>query len=116
MSSDITTHEWEPRPGEVIDATHWRGRAYASLSEFYRAEWPGWVKVPEHSPQHRIGARWFVRAMMGSVHGRLTEGTHTVTEHEDGTITVEPSLVFSNGWHGWLRRGVFEMLEAGHAP
>lgn len=30
--------------------------------------------------------------------------THKVIEHEDGTITVEPSIV-SNKWHGWLERG-----------
>jgi hypothetical protein len=43
--------------------------------------------------------------------GRL--GTlHTVEEHEDGTITVSPSIDMSQrkpgAWHGWLRRGVFE--------
>ena len=42
---------------------------------------------------------------------------HTVTEHEDGTITVTPSIVVSyperedgNGgqsWHGWLRAGIW---------
>ncbi len=44
--------------------------------------------------------------------------THTVTEHEDGTITVSPSILCSAGeecsrrmeaealYHGWLERGV----------
>jgi hypothetical protein len=32
---------------------------------------------------------------------------HTVTVHEDGTITVSPSLVMPSGWHGWLLRGVW---------
>ena len=35
----------------------------------------------------------------------------TVTEHEDGTITAEPSINVlgpeENKWHGWLRKGVF---------
>jgi len=31
---------------------------------------------------------------------------HTVTEHEDGTATVEPSI-FGPRFHGWLRRGVW---------
>lgn len=34
---------------------------------------------------------------------------HTVTEHEDGTVTVSPSIVLVDGvggdWHGYLERG-----------
>lgn len=34
---------------------------------------------------------------------------HDVVEHEDGTITVSPSILISDGrgplWHGFLRRG-----------
>lgn len=32
---------------------------------------------------------------------------HTVTVHDDGTITVSPSLVMPSGWHGFLERGVW---------
>lgn len=39
---------------------------------------------------------------------------HQVTEHEDGTITVAPSILVSGGrtgsvelWHGFLERGVW---------
>lgn len=32
---------------------------------------------------------------------------HTVTIHEDGTITCNPSLVMPGGWHGFLIRGEF---------
>ena len=36
---------------------------------------------------------------------------HTITEHEDGTITVSPSILFNEpgapGWHGYLERGVW---------
>ena len=37
---------------------------------------------------------------------------HTVMEHEDGSITVTPSILIgpagdSPGWHGFLERGVF---------
>jgi hypothetical protein len=42
-------------------------------------------------------------------HGDLS--AHTVTENEDGTITVEPSILVSVGieqrWHGYLRAGVW---------
>lgn len=39
-------------------------------------------------------------------------GRHTVVEHEDGTITVSPSiLVYGNReghtWHGYLERGIW---------
>ena len=37
--------------------------------------------------------------------------THTVEEHEDGSITVSPSIVVDTPgvayWHGWLERGVW---------
>ena len=40
---------------------------------------------------------------------------HSVTEHEDGSITVTPSILVSGcdehgdpiSWHGYLERGVF---------
>lgn len=34
---------------------------------------------------------------------------HQVTEHQDGTITVSPSIVFQTGqhWHGFLEKGVW---------
>lgn len=37
---------------------------------------------------------------------------HKVVEHEDGTITVSPSILVSKGWegkewHGFLERGVW---------
>lgn len=39
---------------------------------------------------------------------------HTVTEHEDGTITVKPSILIRHWsgkeWHGWLERGVWRQL------
>lgn len=43
-------------------------------------------------------------------HGNLSD--HTVIEHEDKTITVEPSILITGGkdgnkklWHGWLTKG-----------
>ena len=34
---------------------------------------------------------------------------HEVTEHEDGTITVSPSILVTGGntWHGYLEKGVW---------
>jgi len=40
--------------------------------------------------------------------------THTVIEHEDGSITVDPSILSSAGkgkvWHGRLEHGVWKEL------
>jgi hypothetical protein len=75
---------------------------------------------------------WWIRDPWGRV-GRL--GNHTVVEHEDGTITVTPSIYDKgggapteaecvelrerynipvivpgpgvDGWHGWLEHGVW---------
>lgn len=38
---------------------------------------------------------------------------HEVTEHEDGTITVAPSILIDDGrsqWHGYLERGVWRAV------
>lgn len=36
---------------------------------------------------------------------------HDVTEHEDGTVTVSPSILVNGGargtWHGYLERGAW---------
>lgn len=81
----------------------------------YEGTWPGllngrafYVKVPDD--HHYRGARitWIVG--YGYI-GSLRADTHTVTEHDDGTITVTPSLIIDSGrgerWHGWLNQGVF---------
>lgn len=36
------------------------------------------------------------------------DGRWTVFEHEDGTITVNPSIHEIGIWHGWLKRGIWE--------
>lgn len=51
---------------------------------------------------------WWVVAPNGA-EGRL-KSNHVVTEHEDGTITVTPSIVINtpgNAYHGFLTRGVW---------
>lgn len=42
-------------------------------------------------------------------------GSHQVVEHEDGTVTVSPSILIQyrekdevrEAWHGWLERGMW---------
>jgi len=51
---------------------------------------------------------WYVRAPDGAV-ATIGFENHSVAEHDDGTITVSPSIVMPNGncWHGWLQHGVW---------
>lgn len=55
------------------------------------------------------GYGFFARTMNGHL---ANLGGHQVVEHEDGTITVSPSILVSKGpnnpvWHGFLERGVW---------
>lgn len=52
---------------------------------------------------------WFCCPPRGAV-GSLAD--HTVTEHEDGTITVSPSILMPSttehgNWHGYLEHGIW---------
>ena len=53
--------------------------------------------------------RWEIKDPNGNV-GAL--GLHKVTEHEDGTITVEPSILDPSvgGWHGYLEHGIWRQV------
>ncbi len=61
---------------------------------------------PQITPGSPIGW-WEVTAPDGSM-GTLNPTIHTVTEHEDGAITVSPSIDFSKrragAYHGFLRK------------
>lgn len=68
----------------------------------------------EHHP--KLGWIWTCRPpeQPESVQGWL--GRHTITEHDDGTITVSPSILIDSSWagepiqwHGWLERGVWRV-------
>lgn len=50
---------------------------------------------------------WYARPP-GNHMGSLAR--HDVEEHDDGTITVNPSILINDGrteWHGYLKRGVW---------
>lgn len=56
----------------------------------------------------KVNGLWFGCTPNGHL-GNLS--AHDVIEHEDGTITVSPSILVSDGerelWHGYLERGVW---------
>jgi hypothetical protein len=60
---------------------------------------------PEYGEAEYGGGVWYVMAPDGGV-GALVPWKHTMTE-VDGILTVEPSIVMPNGWHGWLNAGVW---------
>lgn len=81
-----------------------------SCQKYYDAQ-PGDYWRDFHEPQ-RMGAPdaergrdffWTIKDPRGQL-GTLLD--HEVIEHEDGTITVSPSIWDApNGYHGWLRAG-----------
>lgn len=70
---------------------------------------PGLLAPGEYG---RIGGVWHGCTPTGDL---ANLSRHTVTENEDGTITVSPSILVSAGqgaervecWHGWLQCGVW---------
>jgi hypothetical protein len=72
--------------------------------------WPHEEHPGHYCPVEIDGERtWYCVTPNGHA-GNLA--AHDVTEHEDGTITVSPSILVSNLqqgelWHGYLERGVW---------
>ena len=54
------------------------------------------------------GGVWYVRDPIGGL-GMIGREAHHITEHEDGSITVTPSIhnTAAGGWHGFLTAGVW---------
>ena len=55
--------------------------------------------------------QWHVRGPYGHAGILQPASDWNVTEHDDGTITVSPSLDMPGTWHGFLERGVFKDAE-----
>jgi hypothetical protein len=75
---------------------------------------PHEFEAGDYGRWERADDNWYACCPDGSC-ANLT--SHEVTEHEDGTITVTPSILVStmrNGekiplWHGFLERGVWRL-------
>lgn len=72
----------------------------------------------EYAEHPEAKGLWFFRVPgkkeLGCVYDKNVTGNeahHSVTEHEDGTITISPSILISDNagplWHGFLERGVW---------
>ena len=79
----------------------WRAE---SLQELFDGPPGGYA----HLPLKGEGMQWWIKTPAGDL-GRLSK--HEVVEHEDGTITVSPSILVSTpkgeAWHGFLERGIW---------
>lgn len=77
-----------------------QGRRLADDTDPLTAEPGDYWQMPS------FGGQWWIRDPVGNV-GRIPD--HTITEHDDGTITAEPSIQDEgeHGWHGHLQRGVW---------
>ena len=69
---------------------------------WYKLEPGDYAKMPQGFYMARVPGPQF---HTGSLEG------HTITEHDDGTITVSPSILHTEPnvgvWHGFLERGVW---------
>lgn len=75
-----------------------------------RVEWDAQILNPGEYSKLPDGT-WYACTPNGHI-GNLAK--HTVTEHEDGTITASPSILVRYGdvggpefWHGFLEHGVW---------
>lgn len=75
------------------------------LTRVYSDEKGRFALPPGSYGRHPDGS-WWVRPP-GSSSGPLFE--HTVVEHEDGTITVDPSIM-DDDVHGYLIRGEWKVV------
>jgi hypothetical protein len=78
---------------------------------YLNAEGRLWPIEPGDYGQDADGL-WYCRAPRGDFLGCLGDGVrhHKVIEHDDGTITVSPSILVSNhtgSWHGFLEHGIW---------
>lgn len=67
------------------------------------------VQEYEHTPgaYWKHDDKWYAVTPNGMLAGLAN---HAITEHEDGTITVSPSILVrghDGEWHGYLERGVW---------
>lgn len=78
---------------------------------------PGYIRLEAGEYGKDSEGRWFARVPSEAVFGPIwlnnPENAWTVQEHNDGTVSVSPSIhsIGPNNetlWHGFLRRGVWE--------
>jgi len=73
-----------------------------------------WPEHPGEYSKHKTdrGIVWFAVCPLPFIGGPGSLANHNVIEHEDGTITVSPSILIEghrgDRWHGYLTRGIWQ--------
>lgn len=87
--------------------TELQGRRLDTIGELYSDESrPGdYVVITKEDGEPTV----YIRDPNGTI-GRC--GDHKVEVHEDGTVTVDPSILDTSpgGWHGYLQRGIWRSV------
>lgn len=83
-----------------------QGRRVENVKALYDGPPGGYTPVTNSESGQIV---WWIKDPSGHV-GRIPE--HAVTEHEDGTITVSPSILATEAehghdWHGFLENGIW---------
>lgn len=83
-----------------------QGYPAATVLELYDGPAGGYCVVTNEDTGDRV---LWIKDPAGHV-GRCAK--HVITEHDDGTVTVSPSILATTGshghdWHGYLERGVW---------
>lgn len=96
----------------TVETTH--GRRATSYDDYFNdqvgAYWgplnvsgqdrPLWLNTPPCGHPGRLATQ-----------SHDTSGQHQIEEHDDGTITVDPSILCREcGWHGYLERGIWRSI------
>jgi hypothetical protein len=80
--------------------------ALTQPGDYGKAEWGDWyVRLPN----------WTDEALKNWGIKQVWLGTHSVEEHEDGSVTISPSILWgpkqhhdtNTHWHGYLEHGVW---------
>jgi hypothetical protein len=98
--------EPNPQPGDTL-----QGVRIQNHQKLYDAE-PG-AYLLTHDRDDGTPNLWF-KDPAGHV-GRISGAKHTITEEDDGTITVSPSILATQAdhghdWHGYLEHGTWRTV------
>lgn len=90
-----------------------QGKRYADLTSEERADWHERMEPGGYRRVQEPDGTWTWECMAPGGHGGNL-ANHDITEHDDGAITVSPSILIRGGrsmevehWHGFLEHGVW---------
>lgn len=78
-----------------------------------KGEWM--VRLPSWTDE--VLSKWFEESSVNPHSFAVRLGKHSIVEHDDGTITASPSVLWGDdygipggGWHGFLEHGVWREI------